>query len=111
MVGTLYVYLRPHKCVVGPITVYQRRNLVGDKCGTPRRLESVCLERWNGNVINPGGIYVKEVSVYDYNGRLLNMAKVEGCDNIVIPANAGDGVAIIIVSTTDRQFTYKVQTL
>ena len=63
------------------------------------------------NVINPGGIYVKEVSVYDYNGRLLNMAKVEGCDNIVIPANAGDGVAIIIVSTTDRQFTYKVQTL
>lgn len=58
------------------------------------------------NIIN-SDVYVKSVTLYDMQGRVINHFEVNGRENIYIPTNM-KGVALVKVATVDKQLVYKV---
>lgn len=70
--------------------------------------DGISVNAVSGNIsIINGKIYVENVVVFDANGHIIANVDVDGYDNVIIPVNR-PGVAIVMVNTADKTFSYKV---
>lgn len=59
------------------------------------------------NIFN-SGVYVKDIAIYDLQGRSIGSMEINGSDNVIIPLRGIKGVVMVKVNTIDHEFVYKV---
>lgn len=59
------------------------------------------------NIFN-SGVYVKEIALYDLQGRSITKMEINSSDNIIIPLRGIKGFVFVKVNTIDHEFVYKV---
>ena len=106
-----YLWTVRASCTMDRISSWaaQERFISGKTAVSLANASSLKVSAFDGyvNIIN-SGVYVKDITIYDMQGRSFNKMEINSSDNVIIPLRGLKGFVIVKVNTTDHEFVYKV---
>ncbi len=108
---TAYLWTVRAACTMDRISSWaaQERFTSGRAAVSLANASSLKVSAFDGyvNIIN-SGVYVKDIAIYDLQGRSIGSMEINGSDNVIIPLRGIKGFIMVKVRTIDHEFVYKV---